>query len=174
MDASQIFQTEDHSLQSFVERVFSEDPPSDPNTYTLTLDTDFTNTSEDFKTVFEALATVFTLGMRFKYADSQTGQVNLAAISEQQFDRIKAHFRSFGYNVDYEATPFTQFEPSTTEDDDLPSLADISTEASPVETEQTSHNLDDLPTTQGDKLEDYFITLKTEHAKYKVWFTYGA
>ncbi len=174
-----LFTQEDHTLQSFVERVFN-DEPQDPQTYTLTLDTDFTNTPEDFKTVFEALTTVFTLAMRMKHANPATGQVDLLSVTHAQFERIQQYFRSFGFNVFYEATPFTQFNPEAADpdtslnNDDLPSLADIGTEASPVtETaEQTAKSLDELSTTSADTLEDYFITLKTEQVKFKVWFQF--
>lgn len=173
-----LFTQEDHTLQSFVERVFNE-APQDPHTYTLTLDTDFTNTPDDLKTVFEALTTVFTLAMRMKHANPATGQVDLLSVTNAQFERIQQYFRSFGFNVFYEATPFTQFNtevidpdaPSDPSDNDLPSLADISTESSPA-TEQTARNLDELPTTNADTLEDYFITLKTEQVKFKVWFQF--
>ncbi len=172
------FTVEEHSLQSFVETVFN-DEPKDPRTYSLTLDTEFTNTPADLKIIFEALATVFTLAMKHRYSNQSTGQVDLAAVTQKQFAKIQEYYRSFGFEVFYEATPFTQFNTnidySTTTTDELPSLSDISTEASPVPTEeQTSRNLDDLSSTVEDKLEDYFITLKTEYLKYKIWFKFLA
>ena len=170
-----LFHQEDHTLQSFVERIFTVEP-QDPKTHVLTLDTEFTNSPEDLKTVFEALATVFTLAMRLKHADPSTGQVDLASLTQDQFELIQKYFRSFGFDVEYAATPFTQFNPDTdtsVDDTDLPSLDDISTEASPATVEeQTAKSLDDLGTTHEDRLEDYFMTLKTEHAKFKVWFTF--
>ena len=221
MDTSEfpenLFIQEDHTLQSFVERVFNDDP-QDPNTYTLTLDTDFSNTPEDFKTVFEALSTVFTLAMRLKFANPGTGQVNLLEVTDAQFQRLREYFRSFGFDVFYEAVPITQFnttntpssstssstslpstDPSTLPsfDDDVPfpptpsptdlfsspsnpdSIDQTSQHSSSTSTststsifEQMSHSLDDLETTQADTLEDYFITLNTEHVKFRVWFKF--
>lgn len=168
-----LFTQEDHTLQSFVERVFNSEP-KDPRTYTLTLDTDFTNSPEDLKIVFEALSTVFTLAMRLKHADPSTGQVDLLAVTDAQFQKIREYFYSFGFDVFYEATPFTPFNPDADMEDpsNLPSLADISTEASPVESEATAKSLDELPTTKQDTLEDYFITLRTDKVKFKVWFQF--
>lgn len=173
-----LFTIEEHSLQSFVETVFN-DEPKDPSTYSLTLDTEFTNTPADLKIIFEALATVFTLAMKHKYSNQSTGQVDLTTVTQKQFEQIQAYYRSFGFEVFYEATPFTQFntniDSSSSTIDELPSLDDISTVASPVTTEeQTSRNLDNLPSSTEDKLEDYFITLKTEHLKYKIWFNFLA
>lgn len=165
---------ETHSLQSFVDRVFSEEP-QDPRSYSLTLDTEYTNTPEDLKTVFEALATVFTLAMKLKHGDA-SGQVNLLNVSHTQFEKMQQYFRSFGFNVFYEATPYTQFDPDMDDPDaltenELPSLADISTEASPVD-ETTSRDLNDLPATEEDKLENFHINLKTERVGFRVWFSF--
>ena len=170
-----LFEQENHTLQSFIDRVFTVEPqPS--NTYSLSLDIEYTNTPEDLKTAFEALATVFTLAMKLKHANPTTGQVDLTNVTQQQFEKMQEYFNSFGFNVFYKATPFTQFDPqnqsnqSNQDDDELPSLDDISTASSPAQS-QTSHNLNDLPSTQQDKLEDFFLTLKTEHVKYNVWFS---
>lgn len=181
MDFTQpLFQEEEHTLQSFVERVFATEPQP-ANTYSLSLDTEYTNTPEDLKTAFEALATVFTLAMKKKHSNPSTGQVDLTSVTEQQFEQMQEYFKSFGFNVYYSATPFTQFNPDQNynDDDDLPSLDDISTATSPAtqpqsasSPSQTSHNLDDLPSSEGDKLEDFFLTLKTEYVKYKVWFSF--
>lgn len=170
-----LFTQEDHTLQSFVERVFN-DEPKDPKTYSLSLDTEFTNTPEDLKTVFEALSTVFTLAMRLKHSNPVTGQVDLLQVTEAQFQKIREYFRSFGFDVFYEATPYTTFDPTADQEsaDDLPSLDDISTEASPatIPDEATAKSLDELPSTNQDTLQDYFITLRTEKVKFKVWFQF--
>ncbi len=115
------------------------------------------------------------MAMKLKHANPSTGQVDLISVTHAQFERIQQYFRSFGFNVYYEATPFTQFDPDNQSDstpDGLPSLSDISTDVSPATATHISHNLDDLNATQADTLKDYFITLKTEQVKFRVWFDF--
>ena len=108
------------TLQNFVEQVFTGEP-KEPRSYTLALDTDFTNTPDDLKTVFECLTTVFTMGMKRKYADNN-GVVDLINVTPTQFQYMKDYFKSFGFEVMYEAKPHEQMRTDLEYTDDLPSL----------------------------------------------------
>lgn len=158
------------TLQQFVEQVFTGEPKP-PRSYTLTLDTEFTNTTDDLKTVFECLTTVFTLGMKHRYSD-ENGKVDLINITPVQFQYMKDYFKSFGFEVMYEAK---QHEPMRTDmdnTDNLPSFDEDVFHDVPFSDERTANNLNDLPTAGDDKLDDYFLTLKTEHLIYRIWFSF--
>jgi len=80
-------------IYQIANQIFSK-PPKEAKSIQFMFDT----TPNDMKTCFQSLLTFFTEGMKKLYGD-QNGKVNLAYITDSQFDTVKEYFASIGIRI---------------------------------------------------------------------------
>lgn len=101
------------------------------------------------KEIFQQLMVIFTIGMKIYHGD-EYGNVDLSQVSEKQFKRIMDYFASFGIKL----------------------ICEIRQKSENIDESNNLLPLDSKLKTNGDNLNDYILTLKTEYIIYKVSFDF--
>lgn len=88
---------ETDNIDQIVERLFSQ-PVQPPNSIQMV----FPDSSKE--DAFKQLLLIFAEGMKYFFA-GEDGKVDLAKISESEFQKVNEYFKSFGYQVLYQLKP---------------------------------------------------------------------
>lgn len=96
---------EKDNLDEFIEELYSSDP-KEPNSLQLQLPTDNTGLMAS-KYIFDALLFIFNQGMKTFFA-GPNGLVDITSLSMTDFEKIKAYFKSFGFNIELSITHFEE------------------------------------------------------------------
>lgn len=113
-------QETDNNLDTLCEKVFTN-PPADPCTWSLYLDSDIANEipeTEHAMYIFEILVQILFGGIKILFGTTENGKISLGALTMDDFELLRSYFRMMEYDIlldiyDEDGEPdYPKFEPT--------------------------------------------------------------